>query len=280
MNCAHFLILANITEEEVAKLVSDQVLFSHTESHWQRVSSQEAFMLFLDSKLNPAEPEERKDWIFVLDLASIHRAEEFRAKVPNHIHIVYIPARATSYCQPCDLAIPKDWKSVVAGAASESLAGTLVTGQNIKTALDFSLVHLKKRTVTWAEQATLAILGRLDLRKLAWKHASWESDEDFALLVAEVQAKHDASQLFISHADQPVAGKEYVSRTSKASSTWTKRRRRTKAAKIMFKGQLMLQQRLLAQHRSSIRRRCKAQGRGRPAPLPCLANVYGTRPKV
>ena len=105
---------------------------------WQTVSSLEDFMLFLDSKLNPAESEERKDWIFVLDF-------------------------------------------------SESLAETIMTGQNIETAFGFSLKHLKKSTVTWAEQATLAIQGRPDLRKSAWKHVSWELDEDFALLVAKAR---------------------------------------------------------------------------------------------
>ena len=96
--------------------VSDQVLFSHAESHWQTVSSLENFMLFLDSKLIPAESEERRDWIFVLDFA-------------------------------------------------ESMAETIMTEQKIKT----SLQHLRKRTVTWADQATLAIQGRPDLRKSAWK---------------------------------------------------------------------------------------------------------------
>ena len=73
-------------------------------------------MLFLDSKLHPEE--EHKDWIFVLDLASIHRAVELRTRVPDHIQFVYIPAHATSYCAPYDLAIFKSWKSVVADAAS------------------------------------------------------------------------------------------------------------------------------------------------------------------
>ena len=100
------------------------VLFSRTETDWQTVSSLEDFMVFLELKLNPAE--ERKDWIFVLDLASSHRAAEFRAKVPKHIHIVYIPAQSTSYCQPCDVAILKTWKSVLADAASESLAENVV----------------------------------------------------------------------------------------------------------------------------------------------------------
>ena len=65
--------------------VSGQVFFSHTESHWQTVFSFEACMLILDSK----------------------RGGVFKAKVPNHIHIVYILAQATSYCQFCDLAIFK-----------------------------------------------------------------------------------------------------------------------------------------------------------------------------
>ena len=127
------------------------MLFSHTENHWQTVSSLEDFMVFLDLKLNPGE--ERKDWIFVLDLASIHRAAEFRAKVPKHIHIVYIPAQSTSYCQPCDVAMFRTWKSVLAAAANESFAESVVDGQNIKTTFDFSLMHLKRRCVVWAEKA-------------------------------------------------------------------------------------------------------------------------------
>ena len=55
----------------------------------------------------------------------------------------------------------------------------------------------------WAENPTLDIQKRTDLRKSAWKHVSWESDEDFARLVTQAQVMHDANQLFISHADQP-----------------------------------------------------------------------------
>ena len=148
-------------------------------------------MVFLDLKLNPAE--ERKDWMFVLDLASIHRAAEFRAKVPNHIHIVYIPAQSTSYCQPCDVAILKPWKSVLADAAGESLAESVVTGQNIKTAFDFSLMHLKRRAVIRAEKATRDIQNRTDLRKKAWNHVSWETAEDFERLVAHIAAPSSSS---------------------------------------------------------------------------------------
>ena len=139
----------------------------------------------------------------MLDLASIHRAAEFRAKVPEHIHIVYIPAQSTSYCQPCDVAIFKTWKSVLADAASESLAESVVTVQNIKTAIDFTLMHLKRRSVVWAETATLDVQNRTDLRKSVWTHVCWESDEDFVRLVTQEQVMPDANQLCISHADLP-----------------------------------------------------------------------------
>ena len=92
---------------------------------------------------------------------------------------------------------------MLADAASESLAESVVDGQNIKTTFDFSLMHLKRRNVVWAEKATLHVQSRTVLRKLAWKHVSWESDEDFARLVTTRQVMHDADQLFISHAGQP-----------------------------------------------------------------------------
>ena len=166
------------------------------------MSSLQDFRVFLDLKLNPGQ--ERKDWIFVLDLASSHRAAEFRAKVPKHIHIVYIPAQSTSCCQPCDVAMFRTWKSVLAAAANESFAESVVDGQNIKTTFDFSLVHLKRRSVVLAEEATVHVQNRIDLRKSAWKHVSCESDEDFGRMVTQAQVMHDADQLFISHADQPV----------------------------------------------------------------------------
>ena len=95
---------------------------------------------------------ENKDWIFVLDLASMHRAAEFRAKVAKHIHIVYIPAQSTSYCQPYDVAMFRTWKSVLTAAANESFTESVVDGQNIKTTFDFSLMHLNRRSVVWAEE--------------------------------------------------------------------------------------------------------------------------------
>ena len=101
------------------------------------------------------------------------------------------------------MAIFKPWKSVLADAGSESLAESVVTGQNIKTAFDFSLMHLKRRSVIRAEKATLDIQNRTDLRKKAWNHVSWETAEYFERLVAQAQVMHDANQLFISHADQP-----------------------------------------------------------------------------
>ena len=64
-------------------------------------------------------------------------------------------------------------------------------------------MHLKRRSMVWVEKATLDVQNRTDLRKSAWKHVSWESDEDFARLVTQAQVMHDANQLFISHADQP-----------------------------------------------------------------------------
>ena len=73
----------------------------------------------------------------------------------------------------------------------------------VKTAFDFPLMHLKRRSVMWAEKLTLDIQNRTDLRNSAWKHVSWESDEDFARLVTQAQVMHDANQLFISHADLP-----------------------------------------------------------------------------
>ena len=61
------------------------------------------------------------DWIFVLDLASIHRAADFRAKVPDHIHIVHIPAQATSYCQPCGLAYTISHKMITENRVAEKI---------------------------------------------------------------------------------------------------------------------------------------------------------------
>ena len=156
-----------------------------------------------------------------------------------------VPSRNAG--RPCQLLLSSD--IVLPALRPGNIQGLEISGdrrcqrehgrdheQNAKTAFDFSLKHLKKRTVTWAGQATLATQGPLDLRKSSRKRVCWESDEDFALLVAQAQAKHDASQLFISHADQPIAGQEHV------ENEWTKRRGRTKKTAKMLKGQLMLQQ--------------------------------------
>ena len=78
----------------------------------------------------------------------------------------------------------------------------------MKTTFDFSLMHLKRRSVVWAEKATLHVQNRTDLRKLAWKHVSWETAEDFARLLAQAQVATPS--------------------TNKPSSTWTKRKSQRK----------------------------------------------------
>ena len=68
--------LAVQTHYEPSEIIlQTSLVHHHTENHWQTVCSFEDFMVFLDLKLNPAE--ERKDWIFVLDLASNYRVAEF-----------------------------------------------------------------------------------------------------------------------------------------------------------------------------------------------------------
>ena len=99
---------------------------------------------------------------------------------------------------PCDVARFKTWKSVLADAASESFPESVVDGQNIKTTFDFSLMHLKRRSVVWAEKATPR--SEQNRPPEVGKHASWESDEDFARLVTQAQVVLDADKLFISHA--------------------------------------------------------------------------------
>ena len=48
----------------------------------------------------------------------------------KHIYIVYIPAQSTSYFQPCDVAMFRTWKSVLAAAANESFAESVVGYQD------------------------------------------------------------------------------------------------------------------------------------------------------
>ena len=102
------------------------MFISHIENHWQTVSSLEDFMVFLDLKLNPAE--EGKDWIFVLELASIHRAAEFRARLLNTF------TSCTS--QPNrHLASPATWpQSRLGNQCWQMLPESVVSGQNISHA--------------------------------------------------------------------------------------------------------------------------------------------------
>ena len=84
--------------------------------------------------------------------------------------------------------------------------------------------------------------------------------------MAQAQAKHDASQLYISHATNPLLDRS-MSRMSKPSSIWTKRWRRRRRTAKMLKGQLMLHQWIPA---PALRRRRRAQARA--GPLPRLPN--------
>ena len=139
------------TPEKFAKPPCSQVFISRKENHWQTVSSLEDFMVFLDLNLGEA----RKDWIFVLDLASIHRV--LPALRRGHVQDVEICA--DSCCQRELRQERRGWPE------HQDHIGLL-----------------KRRSVVWAEKATLHIQNRIELRKSAWKPVSWESGVDFARL--------------------------------------------------------------------------------------------------
>ena len=89
-------------EAQAAHVTADTLL-SFTENKWQTQDSWMELLGWLDAKLNPAG--EGRDWILVLDLASVHKAEAAVKATPKHIHLCFIPAGATSYLQPCDKAL-------------------------------------------------------------------------------------------------------------------------------------------------------------------------------
>ena len=72
--------------------------------------------------------------------------------------------------------------------------------------LDFSLMHLKSRSVVWQRrQRRRRSTFRTEPTSGSWRGnmSVGNQDEDFAWLVTQAQVMYDANQLFISHADQP-----------------------------------------------------------------------------
>ena len=100
--------------------------------------------MFLDLKLNPGE--ERNNWIFVLDLASIHRARcEFRAKVPRHVHSRVHPG-------PIDiiLASPATWPCSRLGA--QEMLPNLLKDVDEQTIFDLDEEDEQEKEVEEEEQ--------------------------------------------------------------------------------------------------------------------------------
>ena len=89
-------------------ILQDRTQLTFTESKWQTCDSFAAFVTFIDGFLNPDGGD--TPWFLLLDLASIHRATETRAQIPEHIKFAFIVAGATGHAQPQDRAIFRTWK--------------------------------------------------------------------------------------------------------------------------------------------------------------------------
>eukprot|EP00971_Amphidinium_carterae_P152924 3031770-Amphidinium_carterae.1 len=65
------------------------------------------------------------DYVVVLDLAPVHVSQDFLARFAGEHpsgHLVFMPARMTSVCQPLDIACMRSFKARPLAAASHNCA--------------------------------------------------------------------------------------------------------------------------------------------------------------
>ena len=135
-------------------------------------------MTFTDAFLNPDGGD--TPWLLLLDLASIHRATETRAQIPEHIKFAFIAAGATSFAQPLDRAIFRTWKHVVS-KRGQSSTGCLAVGHGWS-------VELLRGPWSAAPEGSMCdedtgcvrggVCARRELRTKSWRHLERSSDEE------------------------------------------------------------------------------------------------------
>ena len=205
-------------EAQAAHVTADTLL-SFTENKWQTQDSWMELLGWLDAKLNPAG--EGRDWILVLDLASVHKAEAAVKATPKHIHLCFIPAGATSYLQPCDKALFKSWKSSVARSCSDALAEAVVRQRlPVSQAYDFGTANLRLQSVGWARRATAAVKADENLRGEAWKHLTWSAEEGDSMY-REAESLHTHGKLFIKDvATEPAVDEDELDPENAEEDAW------------------------------------------------------------
>ena len=79
---------------EDLQVAAQGMQLTHSETHWQTAETYVRCVEWLDSQLQTEEGGDRL-WLLLVDLASIHTAQETVMEIPDHIKVIYIPAGAT-----------------------------------------------------------------------------------------------------------------------------------------------------------------------------------------
>lgn len=90
-------------------------------------------------------------------------------------------------------------------AAAKRFADAVVESQEpITNAFDFRTKSLKACTLQWARAATARIKDDVALRRRAWRHLWWETEDERAEIHAMAAELHAKDELFVSEVGEEV----------------------------------------------------------------------------
>ena len=166
-----------------------------SEHGWATATTLLQLAATLDDVLNPSK--EGQAWILLWDMASIHASEAVLAAMRAafaHVVLCFIPPQSTSYLQPCDVAVFRNFKSCIQAHASATLARSVI--DNSFEGLAMNKAWRRPSSADWAARTVADLCAKNKVWVTGWRQLRAQSDAEFHEADEEANELHATGALF------------------------------------------------------------------------------------
>ena len=126
----------------------------------------------------------------------------------EELALCFIPPRSTSYLQPCDVAVFRNFKSCIQTQASATLARPVLDGSF--EGLAMNKAWRRQSSAEWASRAATDLCDEKKVWTTGWHRMRAGSNAEFREAVAEAAALHAHDELFSKHIEPEPAPEDPV----------------------------------------------------------------------
>ena len=130
--------------------------------------------------------------------------------------LCFIPLHSTSYLQPCDVAVFRNFKSCIQTQATTALARFVINGSFDDIVMNRG--WRRQSSAEWASRVTMDFCNKNQAWSTGWGHLRARSDDDFREAVAKTEL-HATGDVFAKQSEPEPAPEDPVEWGRKSRTT-------------------------------------------------------------